>query len=752
MRDIKDEGQMQQQMPEGTPQTAMPTMNSIQIQATPEMEIALVEIVKADYEAGKEARDRREYGRNSKGESISFERHIKDIRDLYNANREPKSLPWKFCSNRSLRIAASIIDMLHSRLFPAIVNEDLLRWKPGEISDVPKVERISKLMHWWIWVNSRLRTFFDNWTKVCIGYGETISESWHQVTPVDTGENDQTPITDELGNPQMNPDGTPAVSTTRRIRLDEKGASKIYMPDQYILQKGSRDIQSEPVILEDEYLYRVLEDGEVEGKFVNISNLLKAKIQFDKTSVAGLDEGTAERIQNIRIRNYPVKVWKWYGNFDSDGDGFAENVRILICPDYDLYISGIQVRNLTKSGKRPIDFSKYDSRLNNVEENWGEGVLEKVKEMAFEVDAIFNQISDSNTLSILRPGFYDPSGDVDAPAINLSPNRMTAVSDPSRNVYFPDLQINIERLIMAIRLVLEFIERLTAASSYVMGKESEIVGGSGTATRTNAIMSSAEQRFALPAERLREGAARIITQHLDLLQLNIPPGLENRILGEDNKPVFDQNELVAEGISGQFDAYLLMDPTMGSMSTERELASMMYSLLLQNIIVGTDPQKIYKITADLIKAYGKDPEEYLGPEPDRDMIDSPEEENTLVIQGDFGRVKAQITENHILHIQKHMELLQSPSLAIIPPAMLAQVQQFMQQHIQEHTQMMQTMQAIVAKFGAKQGALNESSQGTETGGNPPSQGNPNQQGMANTSGPLAGAMQTKREGESFGAS
>ena len=71
------------------------------------------------------------------------------------------------------------------------------------------------------------------------------------------------------------------------------------------------------------------------------------------------------------------------------------------------------------------------------------------------------------------------------------------------------------------------------------------MGGSGTATRTNAIVQSAEQRFAMPSERLREGASRIILQHLDILQLNIPPGLENRVLGEDGMPVFQSNELTA---------------------------------------------------------------------------------------------------------------------------------------------------------------------------------------------------------------
>src|SRR3990167_6088615 len=361
----------------------------------------------------------------------------------------------------------------------------------------------------------------------------------------------------------------------------------------------------------------------MEGKFVNISNLLREKINYEKPESTGLTPEEEDKIKSIKIRNVPVEVLKWYGNFDADGDGFAEDVRIVISPEHQLYLGGVPVSQLTKSGKRPLDHTKFDHRIDAPDENSGEGILEKVKELSEEIDALFNQMTDSNTVGILRPFFYDPGGDVDAPVLKLGPNKGTPVSDPNRNVFFPDIQIQTDKLILAIRLVLEFIERLTAASSYVLGKESEIVGGSGTATRTNAIVQSAEQRFAMPSERLREGAARIIKHHLDILQLNIPPGLETRVLGEDGRPLFQSNELTDIGISGEFDAYILMDPSMGSKQSERELASMIYSVLLQNIIVGTDPAKIYKVTADLLKAYGKDPEEYLGPEPDSDLIDDP---------------------------------------------------------------------------------------------------------------------------------
>ena len=722
---------------------------SIQLKLSPEMERTLYDIVIDDYDSAKESRNKKDYGTTSKGDKLDFEKWFKGLKDLYSANREPKTIPWKFCSNRSLRIAAAILDMMHARIFPAVVNAELLRWRPGEVNDVPKVERISKLMHWWFWVRSKMREPLDNWVKVMLGFGEALVESSWKAIPVDMGHTEEVPIMGPNG-PLMNPDGTPAIQKSRKIDLIESTDSKIYLRDKFYLQEGSIDIEREPVILEETKPYRDLEEGEAQQKYVNVSNLLRASIPISEEGFTNLPESERERIRGVKVRNYPVTILKWYGNFDADGDRFPEDVRVTVCPEFKLYLGGVRMTDITKDGIRPITFTKLSSRIECIDENWGIGVLEKIKELAEEIDAVFNQMTDGNTLSILMPGFYDPGGDMDAPNLSLAPNKMTPVSDPQRNVYFPQVNIQTDRLINAIRLVLEFIERLTAASSYILGKESEIVGGSGTATRTNAIMESAEQRFALPAERLREGAAAIVNKHLSLLQLNIPQGLERRVLGEKGEPLFEGNELTQLGISGEFDAYLLPDPSMGSKQTERDLANMFYSVFIQNPITGSDPAKIYQLSADVLKAYGKENDivRYLGPAPEQDAIDSPEDENTLMIQGDFGRVKAQFTENHILHIMKHQELMQSPSMAQIAtaaPNLVNTIIQFNQQHIQEHMMMMAQVQQLMKK-GGEIGAGGKGATGTGT------EGAGFNSGMEQASGPLGQALNQQREGEGGGYS
>lgn len=704
----------EQEMPLLQSPSGSPEMPSIQIPVDEEMQRLLVEIVLDDFNKSKGDRLQVNYGTTSKGETLRFDKWLKDIKDLYNAKRIPKTIPWKFCSNRSMRIAASILDMICSRLFPAVWNEDLTRWRPGNVVDAPKAERIEKFMSWWIRVWSPMYDFYDKWVKYVAGIGDGLTESSWEI--------------DELGQGK----------TARRVIPKE---------NVYFL-KGARDIQKDPVMIHEKIIYRKLQEAEAVQGAINVSDKLAEMVYVPAAS------GSGPEFKDVKLRNEEVEVIRWYGNFDYNGDGVAENIRIMISPEHKLYLGGIDMTNVTFSGRRPINFRKYDNYIDRLDDLDGEGVLFKVKELAEEVDAIFNQMSDAHTLAVLRPFFYDPSGDVDAPAIVLGPNKGIPITDPAHNVYFPPFDIPTERLINAIRLVLEFIERLTAASEYIMGRESGTVGGSGTATRTNAIMQSAEIRFAQPAERLRQGAADILTTELDLIQLNIPQGFENLVLGESGDPIFKQGELSDKGLSGKFTAYLLPDPSMGSKQTERDLMGMAYSLLMQNVIVGTDPAKIYQVTYDWLKANGLEDQakRYLGPAPSVDDIDTPEDENTLMIQGDFKRVKAQIAENHIEHIMKHTELMQSPALqqiGQIAPALVQQIIQYNQQHIQEHMMLMQKMQGLMASAKGS-GAAQPGGEGGESVGGAP-QGNQNNAAvgtMENQSGPLGAALNQKRKGES----
>lgn len=721
-----------------------------QIPIDADMEKFLVESVIEDYKNAETARENKKYGKDNNGVEFTYDTKNKKLNDIYYGNREPKSVPWKNCSNRSMKIAMAIVEMLHARMFPATWNEDLIRWRPGERNDKKNVDRINKLMDWWIRVHTKMRNFFDKWTKLEIAYGDVLVEGAWEVETYDKGDVTETPITDEFGIQLYEKNGSPSVSRQKKFRTEERTRVDIIPRANVFLQEGQTELNKSPVVIKQKWTFSDLETMENEGKAVNINEPLHESKTLRQLYMERLDASCSssnlqnvETMKEVKLQSTTIDVIKCYKKIDIDRDGFQEDIRIIVDPLNRIYLGGVYVKDITKSGKRPLCFTKINDLLDTPDILEGYGYLEMVLPLAEEIDAIFNQITDSNTLSVLRPFFYDNGGSLIPQNITLAPNKGIPVPDPQRNVFIPDIQIPTERLMLALRGVLEFIERLTGASSYVMGKESEVVGGSGTATRTQAIVSAAEQRFAIPAERLRTGAAKILTIVLDLLQKNIPPGLETRILGEDDEPIFKGNELTEEGITGEYDAYLLEDAAMGSMDVQRQLAVFLYQTLMQNPLVATDPVKIYRETANLLRSFREDPEEHLGPEPDEKDTDTPEDENTLMVQGQFSRVQPILTENHFEHIMKHQQLMESPTMFILSPEEAQIIAQFNQMHIQQHMMMLQQLMMLQSKFGAGAGG-----KGGQSGTGGSAQGVNQQQGMAGISGPFGAVEKRKEEGTS----
>jgi hypothetical protein len=179
---------------------------------------------------------------------------------------------------------------------------------------------------------------------------------------------------------------------------------------------------------------------------------------------------------------------------------------------------------------------------------------------------------------------------------------------------------------------------------------------------------------------------------------------------------------------------------MGNKNTRREIASFLYSTLIRNPLVATDPAKIYSATAQLLESVNENPLLYLGPKPDMMDMDSPENENTLIHEGMFKEVIPHIAENHLEHIQVHSLPLVTSDTANWNPLAL----QYLQGHIQQHQQMMMQMMQVTQMAQSKQGGMGGGGQnpnapaGTNASGTPnpmenvpgvnPAQAAPNQTG------------------------
>lgn len=692
-----------------------------------EQQDELVQIVLEDLRNGIEARSRADWGTNSDGDGITFDDKYAGLVKLYEG--EDQKRPEKWMCGRSLKIAQSVVELLVARLIPSVWNENSHRWRPVEWTDKTRVAAMNKIMGWVLNVWMKLGdTFIPNFVRNGVMMGSVIVETRWDRKKYDMGKTEQIPLMGEDGNPLLDESGQPMTVESKLLVSKEKPVIDIIPLTRVITQPDQKDIQDEPVVILEDFYYHELENDQKQGFAQNVTDKLKSEVKSKIASSLEKNLAEAERIDsfNAKVRMANVEGLRWYGAYDADGDGFEEEICCVVAKNEEVFIRAYKNSVLSRRGLRPLVHTAFVPRLFKF---FGIGVLEQVMPLALEIDACFRQLQDANTLSIMRWGFYDPNSDYDPDEHVAKPRAMYPVTNPTQNVYFPDIQIPVERLLNAIRLVMEFVERLTAASSYALGKESEIVGGSGTATRTAAIMSSADIRFNMPAASLRAGLAEIITNIADLCYMNMPDGLEKRIVGQDGEMIFENSQAVEDAMLQEMDCYLLPNPSFGDANTARQLATLLYDkfVLGGNPLVVGDMGRLWHASANIFEAYGEEPIEWLGTPPSKKETNDPVVELTLIREGRVIRPEPQ--ENHLEHIMVHTRDLEtienSPEVLLWPKEALM----MLRQHIEDHKQMM----AMIMQFQSA----------GQKGANPNANGGSDESGTTNPAKPTANGATTE---------
>ncbi len=710
------------------PQREVAPLDDLLLSLTEEQQKELMAIIKEDYKNAMAAREAKTWGKRSNdGVEMDFDEKYAGLIDLYEGADEVR--PEKWMCARSLKIAQAIVEMAVARLFPMVYNEDTIRWRPVRWTNVQYTQLVNKMMYWVItvWMKSQKDALL--YIRNAAMLGSVFAEAWWKREQRDMDKVQQVPVMGPDGMPlQDEATGQPVVVEQRLMQIDEKPQIRIIPVTKVLLQPGASTIEDDSVIIIEDHTFRELEGWQKQGLAQNITDQLKSDIDTRITTEFNLSMDKAEDVAdfNAKRRNMPIECLRWMGKYDANGDGFDEDIVVLGTNKDEVFVRAYMMSKISRTGKRPLIHKNFLDRIGG--KMLGMGLLEQVKPLAEEIDACFRQMTDANTMSVMRWGFYDPNSDYDPDEHVAKPRAMYPVSNPQQNVYFPDIQIPIERLLNAIKLVTEFIERLTAASSYVMGKESEVVGGSGTATRTQAIMSSADTRFNLPATNLRAGLAELFTDVFNLCAMNMPEGLEEKILGAQHEKIFTGDISMQDALALEMECYLAPAADLGDSNTRRQLASMLYDKLLMgmNPLIVSDPNRVWFVTANYLRAYGEEPQEWIGKPASVKPSSDPVDEHTMMRDGRYCPVEPR--ENHMEHIQVHQEMLdgKNPDILLWP----ADKVNLLRAHIQDHMVMMQRVMMAMTQ------QKNMTSQQGEGGTSGEANGGaaPNQKGGAAISG------------------
>ena len=160
-------------------------LNPLLLKLSPEKQEELVAIIMEDYNNALEARQETSWGTDKDGTGVDFDTKYADLVALYEGDDVQRPENW-MCG-RSLKIAQSIVEMLVARLFPAVWNEDTIRWKPVEFTDKKRTAAVNEIMRWVFISWMKIRPDMLELVRASISLGTVYTEPYWSVNKKDIG-------------------------------------------------------------------------------------------------------------------------------------------------------------------------------------------------------------------------------------------------------------------------------------------------------------------------------------------------------------------------------------------------------------------------------------------------------------------------------------------------------------------------------------------------------------------------------------
>lgn len=522
----------------------------------------------------------------------------KECLDLLEGRRELKSDPWPNCSNISVMAVPMHSRLMHAKLLPAVWNDNLVHWQPVSADDVRNIENVKKFMRWTIRRELKCDDLVDDIVSNLID------------------------------------NGTVAI----KIRW---GTEYRYVRDKYATERFKyKQIAHQRVFLEDvpiddvylPYLWKGEEDSEFIGQNIwwrlpDIQNLKDTKIlpisdedmknieeAIDKSlprDDINKEKAKAEGTQPFNVNKYskPVRSIEFYTKWPINGE-MIDSVFLI---DYNsrTYMSGKPLVAVSPIGRRPWVIGQF---LRRTGRPYGVSLIEVIRGLAKELDAIHNQRIDAGTITIAPFGFYRAASSFKPEKVQIGPGLMIPVDD-IKDVSVTQFQGNFISSFQEEKIIIEYIEKLTATSAYQMGRESDIVKSRATATGTMAIIAQGEQAYTILGLRCQRIISRMLTKILQMYQCHMPDGFARRIVGDDEGKLLFPNGLTPEEIDGGYDAYMVLDSTAGNEALERQTNAALVDMAPTLMALAKDPRG-YEIAREFLVSIGKiEVEKYLGPKP-----------------------------------------------------------------------------------------------------------------------------------------
>ncbi len=348
----------------------------------------------------------------------------------------------------------------------------------------------------------------------------------------------------------------------------------------------------------------------------HISSDKKSEIKEERLENLGI---SVETYVDANVRRLNIDLHEWYGYYTKDNR--RERYRITVDLLNDEFLAGKPVRKINRSGKIPFAGGSLNKEPGQIR---GDSLLKIIAPIINAFNNVWNQKSDFQYVTNCPFGFHNPSEGYNKQAYELEPMVSYPVDgEPSRNVYFPNLQRSMAWAEADIRILLEMLERATGAATYFLTAQSK----QGTLGRDKIIEEKGETRFGLWVSRLLEDITEAISMWFELYQDFPPKGLAERIMGEDGKQLFPN--LSIDSLRGDAVVQMTPDVVAGSNAFRKQLQLWAFEIGQQMFWLNpqVNPRGNWQLCSDTFKEIlhlsDADVKRYLGEQPKAQF---PEEE------------------------------------------------------------------------------------------------------------------------------
>jgi hypothetical protein len=315
---------------------------------------------------------------------------------------------------------------------------------------------------------------------------------------------------------------------------------------------------------------------------------------------------------SANVNSTPIRLIDFFTKWEIKGKMIESNFII----DYNskTLLSAKPLTAISPIGRRPIIIGQFIRRTNRP---YGIGLPEVMRGLAKELDAIHNQRIDAGSISIAPFFFYRAASSFKPDKVHIGPGVGVPVDD-IKDVQFAQFPNNFVSSFQEERIIIEYIEKLTATSAYQMGRESDVVKSRATASGTLALISQGEQAYTLLGLRAQRVISKMLTKVLQEYQCKMPAGFADRILADDAGTLLFPKGLTPEEIDGGYDCYMALDSTAGNKAMERQTNALLVQMA-PNLLTLCTSQRGYEMAKEFMISIGKlDYERFLGPKPGKE--------------------------------------------------------------------------------------------------------------------------------------